>query len=317
MRAMATSVARAIAAATLVSVTVGLAVVPAALGQATNGSAAITPSGDVDPGQTITVSNASDTPRDLCTSTSERTISIDILTSTDRLVSGPHTGPVGSVDGTWNVQITLAADLAPGAYKALASCYNTDDTTGTKVRTYDPALFDIRQQSPGLPNVRPAEAMPGDPVQIGSGPAKCAPPKGASAPVVRASILDGGGNTRAEGEGGVLPDGSWSVNLKVPGEMTAQVGSVTASCLARVGASAPYARYGQAKFTIVEPPPPSTTSTLPPPSTTLAPGQTVPSTTVAPSTTIRGPVPKLPGFSEPLAPSPVAQPIIAEPTYTG
>jgi hypothetical protein len=310
---MARPAALAIAASGLLFLTGALLEVVPANGQAaTNGRAAVTPAGDRDPGDTITVANATDTVRDECQSTQERTISVDILTSSDRLVSGPHTAKVSSVDGRWSVPIALAPDLAPGAYKAIASCYDADDT---RIRSYDPAPFNIRLQSPGQPNVQPSQAMPGDTVQIGSGPNKCKPPKD-STPKVRASILDSGGNTRAEGEGQVSADGSWSVNLRVP-DATPQVGSVTAICLARVGASAPYARYSQSRFTITAPPPSSTTSTVAPPVTTLAPGQTAPATTIAAPTTTSGPVPRIPGFSSPLPASPVAVPIVAEPTYTG
>lgn len=288
-----------------------------AYGQAaTNAQAKVTPEGEHDPGSTITVANATDTPRDLCTggSPGERTISVDVLTSSDRLVSGPHTAAVGSFDGRWSVAIPLASDLAPGAYKALASCYDRDNT---KVRNYDPAPFTVRLQNPGSPAVQPTQAAPGDPVQIGSGPAKCKPPKGSPSPKVRASILDNGGNTRAEGENQVLADGSWSVTLRVPGEMLPQDGSVTAQCMARVGAPAPYARYGQTRLTVVAAPPPSTTSTAPPVATTLAPGQTAPPSTVPAPTTTLGPIPKLPGFTQALPPTPLAEPIVAEPTYTG
>ena len=290
---MARPAALAIAAAGLLvlSGTFGRGL-PASGQAATNGKATVTPAGDHDPGETVTVANATDTVRDECQSTQERTISVDILTSTDRLVSGPHTAKVSTVDGRWSVPVALAPDLAPGGYKAIASCYDSDDT---RIRSYDPAPFTIRLQSPGQPNVQPTQAMPGETVQIGSGPNKCRPPRDAT-PKVRASILDSGGNTRAEGEGQVSADGSWSVNLRVP-DATPQVGSVTAICLARVGASAPYARYSQSRFTITAPPPPSTTSTVAPPATTLAPGQTAPPTTVAAPTTTSGPVPRLPGFS--------------------
>src|SRR5687768_6234696 len=187
--------ALAIAAAAVATGLAGIGAAPRAQGQAaTNGKAAVTPTGDLDPGQTITVANATDTPRDLCNSAQERQISIDILTTADGIVSGPHLGKVGSVDGRWSVQITLAPDLAPGGYKALASCYNDPPDSNGPVRSYDPALFTVRMQKPGTPNVRPSEAEPGASVQVGSGPAKCLPPKGSAAPRVRANLLDNGGN---------------------------------------------------------------------------------------------------------------------------
>ena len=277
----------------------------------------MTPAGEHNPGETITVVNATDGPSDQCPPAADgkdRTISVDILTSSDRLVSGPHTAKVSST-GRWSVPVVLEPDLAPGGYKANASCYDADNF---KVRTYDPATFTIRLQAPGPPSVQPVEAMSGESVQVSSGSARCAPPQGAGSTArVRASILDAGGNTRAEGEGKIAADGSWSVPLRVP-DVPAQEGSATAVCLARVGAPAPYARYAQSKLTITAPPPPSTTTTAPPPSTTLAPGVTAPPPTPPPApTTTRGPVPKLPGFTSAQPPSPTAQPITAEPTYTG
>lgn len=272
----------------------------------------VSPAGDHDPGSTITVSNA---PGSVCPETNDPNVSVDIVTSANGLVAGPYNTTVQS--GQFAVQVPLAPDLAPGNYLARASCFAGASASPSK--TYEPAPFTVRLQSPGDPIVQPDHAVPGDIVQVGSGTAKCKPPRGATSPRVRASIVDASGNTRAEAEGSVFGDGSWAVKVRVT-EIDPQVGRVTAVCLARVGAPAPFARYGQTTFTIVAPAPASTTTTVPAPTTTPAPGGTAaPATTTtvpAPTTTL-GPVPALPGFGDSLPPTPVPTPIVAEPAYTG
>ena len=127
---------------------------------------------------------------------------------------------------------------------------------------------------------------------------------------MRVSLLDSSRATRAEGEGPVDPaTGRWQVGLRVP-DLPAQNAEVTAVCLARVGAPSPYARYRAAPFAVEIDPPRSPAPTAAPPTappvTAVAPGPT-PSPTRSPT--------NIPASA--LPPTPLAVPIVAEPTYTG
>ncbi|HEV8116033.1 MAG TPA: hypothetical protein VGP53_07330, partial [Acidimicrobiales bacterium] len=100
------------------------------------------------------------------------------------------------------------------------------------------------------------------------------------------------------------------VTLTIPSvdPQDAQIGAV---CLARVGASVPYARYGSAAFAIDAVPLPPTLTT-----SSTVPGSITPSTTPGTPGTATPPTSVQPLLGE-LPITPLASAVVAEPTYTG
>lgn len=227
----------------------------------------------------------------------------------------PFQGAVSRA-GVWSVQVQLAPDLAPGAYRVQARCYTDSGLNSAFGPTYVAGRLDVRLREPGESTVAPRSGRPGDTVQVGSGSAPCTPPIGSSGPRVRVSLRDDSKATRAEAEGMVdARTGSWSLALQVP-DLGAQTAEITAVCLARVGAPAPYARYGSTAFTVETVPDLTTTTTT---TTTTVSPSTVPTTTLVPGATTSAPPTtsqaRVPAAS--LPPTAVATAIVAEPTYTG
>lgn len=270
---------------------------------------------EADPGATVAVTNSPGSP---CTPPSgsggRATASVDLYaqgsaTPANRL---PYQGFV-SAAGSWVVEVRLAPDLSPGQYRVEARCYTDSGLNSGFGPAYLPGRLDVRLRQLGQPTLTTRSARPGDSVQVSSGEARCTPPAGAPSPRVRVSILDRDGATRAEAEGPVdRASGLWSLTVRVP-PVDAQLGQVAAVCLARVGASVPYARYGPAGLAIeaaapADPPAPP----LEIPGSTLVP---VPSVPGPPASTTTVPPAQLPDGSLPVAP--LAKAIIAEPTYTG
>lgn len=288
------------------------ALVAGSAGAQTQASIAVTPA-EADPGGTVVVANgpgAPCTPPDRSTNASA---SVDLYASGSATPANwvPFQGLV-SPSGTWSVEVRLAPDLPPGPYRVQAACYSDSGLNSGFGPTYESARLDLRLQSLGPPATSVRQSRPGDSVQITSGDAGCKPPAGAPSPRVRVSLLDGGGATRAETEGPVeSATGRWSLPLKVPAIDTPNA-QITAVCLARVGAPAPYARYSRTIVGVdaqpVAPPVPPPVSVEPPP----IPPAPVPGGPVTSTTLGQGQVAV---SSLPLAP--VAKPIVAEPTYTG
>jgi hypothetical protein len=201
--------------------------------------------------------------------------------------------------------VRLAPDLPPGSYRVQAGCYSDSGLNSGFGPSYEAGRLELRLQQPGQPT-SPRRGRPGDSIQVSSGEARCTPPAGSPSPRVRVSLLDAGKATRAEAEGPVeIATGRWTVSLRVP-DIGPQSGEISAVCLARVAAPAPYARYRATAFSIDGQPlaPATVPPTTPPP--TVAPG--APATAVTTATTT--PVPTLPS-------TPIAVAIVAEPTYTG
>ncbi|MEO5678124.1 MAG: hypothetical protein ABIS47_00475 [Acidimicrobiales bacterium] len=264
---------------------------------------------ETDPGSTVVVTNGPTSPCPPPVGT-KPTASVDLYalgsaTPANRL---PYQGAVTAA-GTWSVEVALAPDLPPGRYRVQAGCYSDSGLRSGFGPAYDAGGLDLRLHTLPRPTLSDSLGRPGETVQVGSGDARCTPPAGAASPRVRVSLLDAGGATRAEAEGGVeAADGRWSLPLRIP-PVDSQASQITAVCLARVGAAAPYARYEGAPFVVETSPsePPATPPPLGPVPTPITPAPGSATTT----TTATG----QPPGSLPL--TPLAQAIVAEPTYTG
>jgi len=273
-------------------------------------SVTITPL-EADPGGRVVVTNGPGSPCIPPLGAVSASASVDLFgpgsaTPANRV---PYQGRVGPT-GSWSVEVRLAPDLPPGRYRVQAGCYTDSGLNSGFGPPYEPARLEVRLQDLGQSMVGPRAARAGDSVQVTSNEVRCTPPVGAPSPRVRVSLVDSSGATRAESEGGVDPAGRWSVPVRVP-SLDAQDVQVTAVCLARVGASSPYASYAGSPFTIqaaAQTDPPATPSTSPGPAPTSA--VTVPG---AATTTTN---PALVAASS-LPATPVASAIVAEPTYTG
>jgi len=260
-----------------------------------------------DPGGMVVVTNG---PSSACVPVGATSplVSVDLYavgsaTPANRL---PYLGTVSTL-GTWSVDVRLAPDLAPGLYRVQAGCFTDSGLNAGFGPTYEPGQLDLRQQELGPPRPSTGVGRPGQVVQVASGQAPCVPPAGSPSPRVRVSLLDGGRATRAEAEGAVdSATGAWSVTLTIP-PVDPQDAQISAVCLARVGASVPYARYSSAAFAIDAAPLPETTTT-----SSTVPGPTTPSTAPigAPPTSAIPPPAELPI-------TPLASAVVDEPTYTG
>ncbi len=269
---------------------------------------------EADPGATVLVTNGPGAPCTPPTGSSNASASVDLYAAGSATPAnrGPFQGFV-SASGSWSVEVRLAPDLAPGSYRVQAGCYTDSGLNSGFGPSYEPGRLDVRLRQLGPPTLSIGRGRPGDSVQVTSGDARCTPPTGAPNPRVRVSILDRDGSTRAESEGGVdRGSGRWAVPVRVPA-LDTQGAQVTAVCLARVGASVPYARYAATPLAVEAPPadPPVT-----PPATFGSVPTSLPAVPGAPATTAVTVNPALlPDTSLPLAP--VAKAIIAEPAYTG
>lgn len=276
------------------------------------GSIVVAPA-EADPGGTVVVTNGAVSPCfPVPVGATSPSVSVDLYgagsaTPANRLPS------LGAVDtlGAWSVEVRLAPDLAPGPYRVQAGCFTDSGLNAGFGPTYQAGRLDVRQQDLGPPRPSTSTGAPGQVVEVASGRAPCVPPEGSSSPRVRVSLLDAARATRAEAEDSVdSTTGAWSVTLTVPSVPT-QDAQISAVCLARVGASVPYARYGPAAFAIDAVPPPEATTTT---TSSTVPGPATPPTTppdpgAPPTSTVPGP-PDLPI-------SPLASAVVAEPTYTG
>ncbi len=300
-----------IVAAALVTAAVAVAVAGSARAQSL-ASITIAPA-EADPGATVIVANGSSWPCTPPSGTASPSASVDLYAEGSATPANrvPFQGPVAA-SGSWSVALELAPDLPPGRYRVQAGCYTDSGLNSGFGPAYAAGRLEVRLQTLGPPRASSRVGRPGDSVQITSGEAGCTPPAGALRPRVRVSLLDRDGATRAESEGVVdAVTGRWSLPLKVPA-IEAQDTRITAVCLARVGASSPYARYGATEL-VVEPVPADPPRTPP---TSVGP-------TPAPSSTVPGPGGSAPTSTPAqveatsLPETPVATAIIAEPTYTG
>ncbi len=265
---------------------------------------------EADPGASVMVTDGPSSPCPPPSGTASPSASVDLYaigsaTPANRMPYQASVTPAG----TWTVEVKLASDLPPGAYRVQAGCYSDSGLNAGFGPAYEAGRLQVRQQALGSPTPSVGASQPGETVQVVSGDVRCTPPAGATSPRVRVSLLDAARATRAESEGAVeAATGRWSVNLTVP-SIDAQDAQISAVCLARVGASAPYARYAPARFEVEADP-----SSVPPPVGPPAPGPipTPPSSAPgAPTTTTT----TLVAGSLPM--TPLAKPIVAEPTYTG
>jgi hypothetical protein len=297
---------------------VAAAVLAATVGIVVGGTARAQPVGAIavlpdmaDPGGVVTVSSGPSSPCEPPRDTPSPFASVDLFASgtATPVNRAPYQGVVAT-SGTWSVQVRLAPDLPPGTYRVQAGCYTDSGLNSGFGPAYSPGRLDVRLQNPGQPSLNARRARPGETVQVTAGGAACPPPAGSPSPRVRVSILDGVGATRAEAEAPVAGNGQWAVGVRVP-DILAQTGTVTAVCLARVGASSPYARYQAALFTI-DANPQSTSTTTPLPQTTTTTVPPGPGAPVTPPTTATMNV----NVAE-LPPTPIAAAVVAEPTYTG
>lgn len=274
------------------------------------GSIVVAPAG-AEPGGMVVVTNGAVSPCfPVPAGATSPSVSIDLYgadsaTPANRL---PYLGAVDTL-GAWSVEVRLAPDLAPGPYRVQAGCFTDSGLNAGFGPTYQPGQLDLRQQDLGPPRPSTSTGSPGQVVEVASGRAPCIPPKGSSSPRVRVSLLDAARATRAEAEDTVdSTTGAWSITLTVP-SVTTQDAQISAVCLARIGASVPYARYEPAAFAIDAQLPPEATTTT----SSTVPGPATPSTTpdpgLPPTSTVSGP-PDLPI-------TPLAAAIVAEPTYTG
>lgn len=299
-------VAAALAAAAIASTVAGSA--------GAQGSASITVlPAEADPGASVMVTDGPSSPCPPPSGTASPSASVDLYaigsaTPANRMPYQASVTPAG----TWTVEVKLAPDLPPGTYRVQAGCYTDSGLNAGFGPAYDAGRLQVRQQALGSPTSSVVASQPGDSVQVVSGDVRCTPPAGATSPRVRVSLLDATRATRAESEGAVdAATGRWSVSLTVP-SIAAQDAQIGAVCLARVGASVPYARYAPAPFEVeadpsgVPPltgPPFSGPTSTPPSSAPGAPGAPTTATTALES----GSLPM----------TPLAKPVVAEPTYTG
>jgi len=260
-----------------------------------------------DPGGVVKVTNGPSSPCPPPSGTAHPSASVDLYAqgSATPVNRVPYQGAV-TASGAWSVVVSLAPDLAPGAYQVQAGCYTDSGLNAGFGPAYTRGSLELRLQVPGSPTPSPVSGHPGDGVQVGSGNARCMPPASSPSPRVRVSLVDASNSTRAEAEGPIdTASGRWSVNLRVP-DIVPQRAAITAVCLARVGAPAPYARYANTSFavdaSVLSGPGPTTSPTSP----TGPPAGVTTTTVVAPPPT----PPALP-------PTPVAEAKVAEPTYTG
>lgn len=305
MRGRAIGIVAVLAGATAVAAVVGTARAQV-LAQIT-----VTPAVS-DPGGVVQVSNGVASPCAPPGGAGRPSASVDLFAagSATPVNRAPYQGAV-TASGTWSVEVRLAPDIPPGGYRVQAGCYTDSGLNSRFGPAYEPGRLDVRQQDPGQPVASDRRASPGDTIQVGSGDARCAPPVGSPSPRVRVSLLDAAQATRAEAEGPVDPaTGRWSVGIRVP-DVVPQSAQITAVCLARVGAPAPYARYSPAPFTVE--------ADLQPATTTTAPATTAPATTLTPGAPAPAPPPTsaTPAPAAALPATPIAVPIVAEPTYTG
>lgn len=262
-----------------------------------------------DPGGAVTVSNSPLAPCPPPPSSDRPFVSIDLYATGTATPANrsPYQGAV-TVGGTWSVQVRLDPDLSPGTYRVQAGCYADSGLNSGFGPSYAPGRLDVRLQEPGPPTASVRRARPGENIEVRSGEAGCRPPAGSPSPRVRVSLLDATKATRAEAEGAVeVASGHWSLTLRVP-ELSPQSAEITAVCLARVAAPAPYARYRGAALNIEAAPLPTVTPPATATPTTVRPGapSSIPAATVVPT-----PTPTT------LPPTPLALAIVAEPTYTG
>lgn len=278
---------------------------------AQSGASIVVAPASTDPGAVVKVANAPLSPCAPPRGTTDASASIDLYagataTPVNRM---PYQGVV-SPNGSWSVDVRLDPDLPPGTYRVQAGCYTDSGLNAAFGPSYGAGRLDLRLQEPGQPSASPRHARPGDTIQVASDEARCSPPAGSPSPRVRVSLLDAGSATRAEAEGPVDPSsGRWTVGLRVP-DVGPQVAQVVAVCLARVGAPSPYARYKAAPFTI---------DAAPAAAPTTAPATTAPATTSPPGAPTTPPhaTTSSPSPTTTLPPSPLAVPIVLEPTYTG
>jgi len=273
------------------------------------GSVVVAPAA-ADPGGTVLVTNGADSPCfPVPVGATSPSVSVDLYaagsaTPANRL---PYLGAVGTL-GAWSVEVRLAPDLPPGLYRVQAGCFTDSGLNAGFGPTYQSGRLELRQQNLGPPRPGTSTGRPGQIVQIASGQAPCVPPTGSPSPRVRVSLLDAARATRAEAEGTVnSATGAWSVTLTIP-SVEPQDAQISAVCLARIGASVPYARYGPAAFAIDAVSPPDTTTT-----STTVPGPITPSTTPGTATPPTSVQPR----PDELPITPLASAIVAEPTYTG
>jgi len=291
----------------------GSAAAVAGSAEAQSGATMIVTPPQADPGATVFVSNGLGSPCPPPLGAANASASVDLFgpgsaTPANRV---PYQARVTSA-GSWSVEVRLAPDLPPGQYRVQAGCYTDSGLNSGYGPSYEPGRLDLRLQSLGQATVNPRLTRAGEGLQVTSGELRCPPPAGAPSPRVRVSLLDSAGATRAEAEGPVDPaSGRWSLPVRVP-SIDAQDVQVTAVCLARVGAAAPYARYAGSPIRVqapaVDPPerPPTSPGPAPRPASTV-PGGAASTTTTA--------LPQVAAVSLPA--TPVATAIAAEPTYTG
>ena len=265
-----------------------------------------------DPGNAVTVSNSPLSPCPPPPNAENPFVSIDLYANGSATPANrtPYQGAV-TVGGAWSVPVRLDPDLPPGSYGVRAGCFADSGLSSGFGPAYAPGRLDLRLQEPGQPTVSARRARPGETVQVSSGDAGCRPPASSPSPRVRVSLLDATKGTRAEAEAPIdAATGRWSISLRVP-ELQPQSAEITAVCLARVAAPAPYARYTGAAFNVdAAPLPPITLTPTTAAPTSLAPGAP---TTLAASTVVTTPMPT----STTLPTTPLAVAIVAEPTYTG
>jgi hypothetical protein len=302
---------RAIGMAAALAAAVAAAALSGSAGAQTTAQILLSPNA-ADPGGTVTVSNSPLAPCPPPPSAENPSVSIDLFAGTSVTPANrtPYQGAV-TVGGTWSVNVRLDPDLAPGTYRVEAGCYADSGLSSGFGPDYAAGRLDVRLQAPGQPVLAARRARPGDNIHVNSAEKVCRPPAGSPSPRVRVSLLDATKATRAEAEGPVDPaSGRWAIGLHIP-DMDAQAAEITAVCLARVAAPAPYARYQAAPFTIDAVPAPPTTTTP----ATVAPVPTLPRpgapATLPPATVTPTPTPTT------LPTTPLAVAIVAEPTYTG
>ncbi len=268
----------------------------------------VLPSTTADPGSNLTV--RSRTGGECQPTEATPYVSVEVIDGT-MAVQSPTTSDVNA-SGAWSAGVHLGADLAPKTYQLRTTCRYNDPSVSGPYFTYPDVALTVREQRPGQARLSSPVATRGANIQVGAGAGPCPPPVGAAGPAVRVSLVDDRNIIRSETQGSVDTQGRWGVTLTVAG-IEGDRATVLAVCSASTAARAPYARYTAASLAVVDPPTTSTSSTTTVSSTTLLqPGSVDP----AASTTTTSTTAVIP-TSTTLAPSSVAAPVHAEPSYTG
>lgn len=267
----------------------------------------------VNPGGTVTVSNAAE---QRCDTSKKRDPYAAVYSSGPTPQPDPHNANLRA-DGSWTVSFVFRPETAPGTYQLTAKCFENDQSV-TNYRTYAAVTVTVQVRRPGPPVIDPLRGPPNTSVRINAGNATCPPPQGAASEAT-VSLIDAGGQVRGVARADVAGNGGWNTALSIPA-INPQNVFLRSACRVK-NANADYATYAERTFVVqaaptqasaVTPPPPA-----PPPSVTTIPATTPGGGPVATTTTIASTTTTTRIEAATYPPSPIAVAVEADPTYVG